>query len=499
MVSIAQISMAQNVKLRNAASLRVDPSISQAQLKQIIKTVENTLNEYTAASKLIDLDQKRVTEKSIDRFNKLFTPNAKVVKDYAEFVPMELMSYRSYSREVYNMFKLKGVEYVIQSAELVEVKSTALGFYEPIVMVNKKMYSYLTADGATKSIPSGRLERQKFRFDILKDDPTRANISRIDHAVTLDPPDEYTRIFSVSAGVGSSSYSPSTSSYWDQAHRNSSLDVKGGIDFSIGAELVMDKFLSSKTSSNRPLAFSVGLRYASHQVKTELRSFSIEPFEQTAVQDTASNRYWRHVGPVTGDESIRFSTLEIPLGVAYKLMKKQTSMVFLHARFIPSFVIGGSGNLKGNGFYDGILINEDASTSGLNTASQMRILRMIATDQDKIKATNGWEPYKVGRDEQIDLDADPELSGSTFAIQLSPTGYFNFSDDNPSWGVMIGLDLTYRFGSFIKHNPVDSTLDNALKYTDDFEGSLMSYYTEKVSGFHYGVRIGLFQRLGIDP
>ena len=499
LAGFAPLAIGQNLKLRNASDVVIDPSISQSDVATIRAAIEKALNEYAAAAKLVDPEKKRVNEQSIDRFSALFSPNARVVKDYAEYPPQELIPFKDYALDVFNQLQLKGVEVIVEKVELLELKADALGFYVPVVMVQKRFFNSLSADGKVNSIAMGKTEKQRITFDIYKDDLERANISKIDFGEDVEPPEQYTRLFQISAGVGSATFSPGLSAYWDEAHSASSLDVSGGINFSIGVEWMTDRFITPKTAPSRKLAFSVGLRYASYQFTSELRDFGLEPFDAVATSGTNTARYRRLVDSISADEELRFGTIEIPLGVAFALRKTQRSLIYLHARLVPTLVLGASGDLTGTGIYDGILYNEDPTSNGNGTLSEFRILREMAADPNLLDEGMGFRPYQVGRNVGINESADPDLQGLAFAIQLSPTAYFNFSDDNPGWGLLIGLDLSYHLGSFMKHDPVSSASDDALKFSDDFEGSILDYYADDLSGFSFGLRIGLFQRLGIDP
>jgi len=482
------------ITISRAPDLKIEGGVTPVQLSQINKTVQTALNDYASAAKLLDPNEKRVTEASIDQFHLLFTPNAMIVKDYAEFVPSNLISYKDYSLDVYNNLKLKGVEMIIQSAELVEVKSDGLGFFIPVVKVRKKIFNTLSADGTKNTVTSGNNYVQKITFDIFKDDMNRANISKIEPNEGIEVPDEYTRIIGISVGLGSSAYSSSYSDYWNSAHEknNSGLEVKGKLNFSFGAELTTDRFITSKTNPNRQLALSLGLRYASYQMETALRSFRLDTFRTTATANNITDDYLRKVGPVYADEKMDFGVLEIPLGVAYRVWKKQNSIIYLHARLIPGFVISGKTTLSGDALYDGFLLDENGN------GTDMRILRMMAADEKLLFVDNGFGPFDVG-EQTLDLSVEPELVGLTFAFQLSPTAYLSFSEDNPGWGLMLGVDLGYHFGSFLTHNPVSSITDDAFKFSDDYKASLLSYYTNRVTGFDFGLRIGLFQRLNVEP
>jgi len=502
-------ALSQNITLTKDPNFIVDPSINSTDLNQIVELLETTINEYAAAAKLLDETERRVTEGSIDRFQRLFTPSARILQDYAEFIPRDPVSFRDYALEVYNALRLQGVQVVVKSAVLKEVRSTATGFYVPVITVTKTLYNSLSSNGSINSITTGRTEVQEFTFDIFKDDLSRASISLINFDAPPEVAARYTQVIGIPIGVGSGAFSPTLSSFWDQNHSEASLEINGGINFSIGVEFLTDRFITPKGSSSRPLALSVGVRYSSYQWKTKLNDFSIEPFEQVAQATTGqqTNTYQRIVGPVAAEENLRFGVLEVPLGVAFNLIKKSTTLFYIHTRFVPGFVFSGSGDLSGAGDYDGTPLIEDPNLpSLLGTPANFRILEQQAANPGLIESDLGFGPYRVGAGQvlgsdsnQSSLSAEPELAGVTFAVQLSPTLYLNFSDDNPGWGMLLGLDLNYHFGSFMTHNPISATMDNALKYNDDFQGSLLDYYGTGVSGLSFGLRIGLFQRLNIEP
>lgn len=492
----------QNLKLRTASDLLKSPSVTDAQLQQIKEVTEATLNEYASASKLIDPNKKQVTNESIKRFHKLFTASAKIQKDYMEFIPVELYPYKDYSLEVYNMMRTKGVQVVIESAVLKEVKIDG-DFFSPMVVVRKKIYATLDNNGKVTTIGTGRIVEQKFYFDIYKQDLERANIGKIEPLKKTLPAEDYTRLINISIGLGSTAYSPTLSPYWEQNHSDATLDINGGLNFSIGAELMLNQFITPRKSKNRNLSATIGLRYSAYQMKTGLRNYTFEfdtiaTTPATTTADEQSDTYRRLVGPVTADEKLNFGVLEVPLGLSYRILRKENSLAFLHLRLIPGFVLSTGGDLEGNGFYDGILYINDTSSENAGELSEMRIMRLQAVNPLSLDDPNGFAPYEVGN-MPLTGTPEPEKSGTTFSVQLSPTYYLGFNNDNPGWGLIVGLDLNYHFSSFLNHTPATSVNQTAFHYADDYQGSLPSYFTDKISGFSYGLRLGVFQRLNIEP
>ena len=491
----------QSVSLTRSPNLKVDESIPQSAVDQMMTTLQTALNEYAEAAKLLDPNANLVNENSTARFNDLFSGGAKVVKDFAVFPPAELISNSDYALEVYNFLRGSGIQFTIEEAVLESIDADGLGFYTPVIFIRKRIFNTVSNDGEVSTSFNGKAIELKIKYDILSSDLERADIGEINYAKPPKAADDYTRFLSISLGLGSSILNSTNSSYLDANFAAGTLDVGGGLNFSFGAEFTTNQFITAASNSDRKLFVSAGIRFASYAVNTDLASFFLPDFEAEAVDalDGNSNRYIRKVGPVNAEEALRFNHLEIPIGIGYRLAKNQKSTILLHARLIPSLVLSGGGDITGEGVYDGILINE-LGVDGLpaGTISEFRILREGAVREGVLANTDAFEPYNVGI-QNINEEADPTTVGLALALQLSPTLYLNFSDDNPGWGLMVGLDINYHLGSWVEHNPIGSSGENVLKFSDDYRESLLNLYLDDLSGLSFGLRLGLFQRLITKP
>jgi len=497
----------QNIRLEKSPDLQLATSISEEELSQIITTLEATLNEYGEVATLYDKDQKRVTEESINKFYELFSPTAEVMKDYAEYIPEELVPFKDYSLEVYNMFKTKGIQVRIERAVLTEIKVDLSGFYTPTVIVTKKIFNTLSANGTTNSIATGKTIAQKMIFDIYKDELGEAKIGKIDFEAPPVTPDDYTRILSIPVRLGTSSYSSTTSDYWNSTQSQANLDVSGGLNFSVGFELLTDRLITSKKTSDRKLALTIGAQFSSYSMKTTLDGFGFEMIDTMAIHqiDSTEQRYIRQVSSVNVEEKLNFSTLQLPVGLALRLANKRKMSIYTHFRFIPSFTFGANGNLQGAGTYDAFRL------FGGNVPSQDRICRPNSVNPDLLELVEGYGDFELDRAgtpteysicgrQTIEASTEPELNRLTYLLQISPTAYIKFGDDNPGWGLIIGLDASYRLGSLIEHSPINALSESPFRYSDvDSEGSLLSQYTDNVSALNFGLRIGLFQKLTNEP
>jgi|GEM_PF-2345004 len=501
----------QNIRLEKSPDLQLATSISEEELSQIITTLEATLNEYAQAATLYDSDKKRVTEGTIDRFHELFSPTAEVMKDYAEYIPRELIPYKDYSLEVYNMFKTKGIEVQIVRAELIDIQADLSGFYTPTVIVTKKIFNTLSANGTTNVVATGKSVTQKMIFDIYKEDLDQAKIGKIAFDKDIDPPGDYTRILSIPLSFGTSNYHETLTDYWNLNQSQADINVSGGLSFSLGFELLTDRLITGKEKSDRKLAFTVGVQYASYSIKTQLDSFVLKNEGITLVAidsvENDSQDYERKLHEAQITEKLNFGTIQLPVGIALRLVDKQKLSFYTHLRFIPSYTFIGRGNVEGSGRYDGFPVFPNYEDD-----VEVRLCDGLTVNPDLLKDRTGFGLYDVAGEtitplselyvcgnQNIDEPAEPELNRLTYNLQVSPTAYIKFSDNNPAWGLMVGLDISYRFGSLLTHNPVDSRLDEPLNFNTDFEGSFLNYYTDEVSALNFGLRIGLFQKLTNEP
>jgi len=494
----------QGIEITKSSTIETN-GISDIKVDEIIATLQSTMNEYAEAAILMDTDENKVNSHSIKRFRKLFTDDAEIEKDYKQNI-RELINHKDYVLDVYNLMPLQGFRFEIEKIELIKIVADSDGYYIPTLKVEKIRYNSLNADGDIVLIEAGESFTQLFKFDIKQDDMNYVLIKSIkdgdDGEDNKGPADNYTRFISISAGGHLPNYSATTSSYWQQAHDTSKLDIARAVGYSIGFELMSDRILSGPKASNRPLALSLGVRYQFSRLNSNLGNFNLEDFEALAEQDLtgAENRYIRIVESVNVEEKTKMHTIQIPVGVAFRISNKQRLSFYTHLRFIPTLGIGASSETTGTGNYDGVLIVEDEDSPNYGEISEMRILKIQAVMPGLIDNDGGFAAYRVGRNQAITHDTKPELVSFTYAIQISPTVYYSLSDDNPGWGVLFGLDATYSPKSILKHSIIDSVDGEPFRFNDSaFNGSIHNYYTEKIADFNLGLRIGFFQKLSIEP
>lgn len=490
----------QEVRLEIAPDLKVSPGsgfTEEDTKKQILNGLQEILDEYAEAATLKDKNRGLVTGESIERFHALFSPTAKIVDDFREY-PSEEIPYNDYSSRVYSLMESEGVQVSIEEAVLKEVIDDPAGFYVLVMEVEKSIFNQLNSSGRVEDNTSGRYYTQEFRLDIPKVNLDQIKITGIKGGGDVLLPADYYRYISFSARGVLASTNLTTVSSWATNHPNASLSGQAGVGYSLGVEWATNQFINPAKASNKKLGFSIGIRYARQPINTNLSNFSLLPFD-TAVVDTGgmilTQPYRRLVSEVRGEEEINISLLEIPIGLSYELVEQKTFRLLLNARVVPSLIIAGSGRFEGSGTYDGVFLRE--MPNGSLEPLEFRLLEMQAIDRSQIDDNEeGFGLYDVGESQSINEEADLNLNSFTLGLQLEPVAYFDFGDYNPVWGIMAGLSLNYQLNSFLEH---DATGDEMLRYSNDYNGSILQRYAESASVFSIGFRLGVYHKLVTEP
>ena len=481
-LALASTLHAQNIKLNTSAIVR-SPSASalpQDKRLELYATVEKLINEYAEAATLYDPVQKKVSGESVRKFQELFIPTATVVKDYMEKIPVEPVNYRDYASGIFNLMSQKGLQVKVLNASLVEIIDDPNGYFVPIVKINKQIFNYVTSTGEVKISSSGRSFEQEFRLDINKSNLGRARISKIQRTGKIDLVDDYVRYFGPSLGVhygiSSASYSP----FWETSHPDATFDAKGDLSFSLGIDFMGNK-IAKADAAHKNFFLSAGLHFSYNRFSGKLSDFTTAP-DPNAVTlpgttgGTAS--YSRVINSVIATEKQSIGVVELPLGVAFRLMNGRHSAFFINGRLIPGFAVFSSGNLTGTASYDALL--EECNWRYLRPGSHN------PDDPD-------FDIFQAGDNYPLDRSPKAATTGFVFSAQLSPQFFFDLSDNDPTWTLGIGVDLTYRLGGApIDFNPGD---DDLLKYPSLDEPSLFEHYLNDMSLMSAGLRVSLLHKL----
>lgn len=461
----------------------VDPDIPQNVIDSIVQFTEETLNRYVQVAKLKLDENIRTEEEALEAFKSAFSAKTAVVmKDYEMYPSSELVGLDEYLREVLYYFP-GGFNFAVGEPRDLQIRNDGDDWYAVSLKLPKNLFS-IVKDQQPMQKPDGLPLEQNIVFQVNKSRMDGAEITKISNASTKGPAEEYTDIFTLFIGAGSGAPSITLSDYWNSNHAGSSLDVTGGLNYSVGAEFVTNRFVNAKGSPTKNLSISAGVMFSSFAINSELSSFN-SSYDDVASNETGSQQYLRLVGLPSINEEVRINTFQVPLGIGYRVMDNRDYFVQAFVKVIPGFVLGGSGTVTGNSLYDGIFYLPDGST-----LSDFRILDESATNQATQTNPNNFGPYNVGAQE-VDLESEPTLASSFLTLQFSPTLHYKFDNRSSVWGLSVGLDIGYQLSSLIEHDPITSQAESPLGTADNFDGSLINYFSSDMNSLVFGVRVGL--------
>lgn len=471
------------LKLNVSPDFVRDPQITEERFQELLAATESALNNYATVGRIYDPKERRVSSASIKAFNDLFNPAAEVVKDYVEFPPRDLVDFRDYSIEVYNMISDKGIEFLLSEPVLTEIRVKSLGnsrYYMPVVKVNKVVYAFLDRYGALKQSASGNSLDLLLTFEIAEEAMDAPKIAKINHGTTIKPADFYNRLIGIYACGGSSVVTPTYSGHWNTVHPTNELNFSGGFNWGIGIDFMTDQFITSKSNPNRRMGFSAGLRFTSINTEATVPEFRSEGNAQTVVFDGIEATGIRSVSSGNITQSLTVNTLSLPVGLDYKFIKSRTMILALHGRVVPSFSLGSSSSLAGTFVHDLYFPEYDLLFSDPNSGA------------------SNWGTNADAGSRTFDESVDTQARSFVLGFEVSPTVYLNFEDARSGWGVLIGADLGYVPGSFIDHQPLNDRSSEPLAMSSELP-SLTSAYLTDMSSLYFGIRVGLFQRNVTQP
>lgn len=480
---------AQTVRVQMSPNISVPSSNwDNKKLVEIRKSLEDCLTDYVKYGSLFDEQKKKVTSNSIDNFHKLFFPGAKLVKDFVEHIPAERISIREYSSSVYNLLQMYGVQFKIEEAIIEEIRYDPAGFYVPVVKIEKSIYNYVKSSGKVEVI-SGRFFTQYFHFDVSVTNLSKVKITDI-KGKDIVPPEEFTQILGFQAGAFMPLVNASKSDLWQDAHQNIPVDHQltsnGAISLKGGLLFKSNQIINPRNAKNKRLFWSIGAGFSLNRIENNLSNFGFSGLDTSATDPNSlvEVQYQRMAYDINLKETLQFGTLEVPVGVSYRLIKKRMMSVFIDAHFLPAFTMINSGSSKGLGTYDGVI-------------EEWRFLKDNATNPSVIQTDDGLGPFEVGDSVVIRKDGyNFSTNFFSYGVRVSPVIYWDLTDYNPNWGVKAGIDVTYNL-----KNPLKATNSQKemLRYSHDINDSVLLNYSKNVNFLPVGFYIGLYYRIDKEP
>lgn len=471
------------IELNTPTGDAVDSDISQSDIDSMVKFTEQTLSKYVRVARFKPEENAKTETEIIEKFKSVFSAKTAVVmRDYELYPGSELIGLDEYIREMLYYFP-GGFDFAVGDPSNLQIRNDGEDWYLVSLKLPKNLFS-IVKDQQPMQKPDGLPIEQNIFLQVNKSRMDKAEITKISNASTKGPAEDFTDIFTLFGAAGSGSPSVTLSDYWNANHASSTLNVSGGLNYSFGAEFVTNRLVNAKSSSEKNFVISAGIMFSSFALNSELSNFN-SSYDEVASNETGSQLYLRLIDLPSVNEEIRINTFQLPLGLGYRVVNKRTYFIQAFVKVIPGIVIGGSGNVSGNSVYDGIFYLPDETT-----LSDFQILDESATNQATQTNPNNFGPYNVG-EQEIDLESEPNLASSFVTLQFSPTAHFKFDNRSSVWGLSVGVDVGYQFNSLLEHNPITDSGQSPLGTREDFDGSLMNYFTSDANGLVFGLRVGL--------
>ncbi len=498
----------QNLVLQTAGALYPE-TLSSQDRETVVETINDFINDYADAAPLLDKKLNKVTSESVNRFKNMFLSNATLVKDYEEFVTEEsIVELETYYNDVANTMEVHGLQVVVAEPLLAEIKDDG-NFWVARVRLQKEFYNYIDTDNQVRESTGGRSQEQELWIDITKNNLKRARIQkiiRICRPGECEVQAEYTSYKGGYLGgflplVVGKSYGG-----WlaDNPGAVADFSVTGKYGAYFGLEYLTNR-INKKEATGKNTFLSLGLsgNFSHYSASIENYGFtSLDEIATVTPGGTPGEPYTRTGSGINATEQFDVISIQAPIGVGFRFKKKQMSELIFQAKMLPSyFLLYGEATLEStSGKYKTDIFPAEFNSSRADA---------INPDNNALRDDKYFGPFLIGDNRTIrPSETDLDVSGFGIAAQLSPTAFFHLSDNNPNWSLMIGADVTYHIGSFVKFSGDDNIL---LKYPNDddysngffdyYNGgqSLVGHYLSSLSVTHIGFRIGLLRRFVDNP
>ncbi|GEM_PF-3134535 len=505
-IAFAFPAIGQRVILKTTGA-KYPTTLSGDEKDQVVESAQMALDAYADAVTLLDKKQNRVTREAMNKFMALFGGTATLVQDYEEYIPLDMVDKETYCGNIFNRMELEGLQVKLNQAVLEEIIDED-AFWVAVIKTEKDFYNYVTSNNVVVTI-GGRVQDHELRLDIPKTDISKPKIAKISRRCR---PEEncdvvvadYSRYFGPSFSV----FQPIVASktYGGYLGKNvgaGELELEADFGFSGGVEFFTNR-LSPKDSEKKNLFLLTGIRFNYNRYSGNLTDYNFDIPDQAFDVNGNVEPYQRKGLNINATEELTIGTVEVPLGIAFRLKRKQRFDAFVQTKLLASYsFLMEKGTLTGTGDYDAQIaaanwsLLEDRAARPDNIANSVSIFNQQKT----------YGPFLGGERRGLSGVTEPKLNGLGIAAQLSPVVTIHLGDGNPNWSLMIGADITYHFLPLFKYTETEDIL---LRYpnvgvTDDFNKtinndlSLLQHYFKNLTMVNAGIRIGLLHRFLDQP
>lgn len=486
--------------------IEFSPKLNQSDVNKIRPLLTKLLEDYQRYARLYD-DELGSNNDAVNKFVDLFQiQESEIVFGDFFLEPSSTEFYKplDYANEALARGYSGGIDFQIVSISIPPngIVFNDYGYYEVTAKISKKiMNPYDNTDGIILSEEFVPLEFLTAIDPEDQDKPAAILSIRNTREYTLkEQPKKY---IAPMIGIGTGLNSLTFSDYWNEnAAGRASLDVKSGLQISVGVDWLFTTGLKKNAAKQR-WGIIVGLQGNYSTYKSELTNMRTPVFRETVTgaPNEASTTFDSWTTVVVLDETTRMFTGDVKVGVGWRatfnqqetnsdINNKIKNYLWFNFKVIPSFGLYNIVTADGLATYDGIATEENAASP-----SELRFLGNNAIEDLE---DSEWRFY--GRGKNLDVAGNTSavpMSSVGLKFELSPTWYFDNTTYNESptkWDFAIGLDLGYQLKSNFKHNNVVNVSDDSYRNKNDVTNSVINSYTSSLSGPYLLFRIGINRR-----
>jgi hypothetical protein len=486
------------VKIQRAPDLSLENPIPEPEINRIMNALNLRLEEYGKAATLFNKNTRSINDESVAEFKNLFTPDAKICNDLYEYEE-QLQGLNQYIGIAMDYFEREGVRFTLSDPVLKSIKE-ADQHYICSVSVRKETEKYYKGNGEIIAEP--KTHELEFVFDIQKNDWNSTKISAIRSYKLLSIIAPYVQYVDNSIRFGAFQTSYSISQGFKDFARSGNLSIKSG--FRIGDGFTWrSNFLAPLKSSKKNLFVTVGLQGAYTALEADLKDYSLFPEKADELYSGSGSFYdylYREVSSVNVKEKIQNISLNLPIGLSYRVLNKYKTALFFEVFYIPSFSLYSMSTTTGDGLYDNVIYLDNNTFNGYKYSYLEEIDRFnsygIFPPSSVIENAN---KYFLGK-RIIDYSFKPRINIS-HQVGFSATIFNDFFKRNKTFGIAIGIDAIFDLQPFVRDASQRPEFEIISSGKDFYvrDSSLLGTYIQNVKVRNIGLHIAFYQKRSRKP
>ena len=474
-------------RLLNTSNTSFAEGVKSADRKQLIESLCQALRNYKDYATLYDKKTRGISERSIERFEKLFARNAKLYNDLNElYAPPTEMAF--YVDEVYDFLSEQGVKFEVKPGAVLEkVEHDEAGYYISTINLEKVMYTELDKKKDPVNISGGKLLKLAITYETPTNKLNDSKIILVESREVACPPDKDVTYYGVvgryGIGLPSSSVSNSVGSFSDLSTTINSI-IGGGIYWQSNS-------FSKEAACKKPLFFRAGVSF-----NRLLFTSSVSGFKSTLSGEPIN------IGSaIIGGESLKvfndgttvkelneegfFDVVGVPLGISYRIKKGFRDQLFVGFEAIPSFTLPSSNRLDKVGIDANLIVELPWEEE------PWKVLGVRGTEISD-GAYDALVKALIDAGELGDIENSNENRTIQGGLGLSVRIFANYNRDLfYKLGISVGVDYSRNIISPI--TAVSNIEGDFISNSDS--GSILNAFYDNFSLNSAGVRVGVYYKI----